>query len=166
MKVGQTDATASESEVESAADIDETPNASFQKLSDYPVMQKELDNSINRSNDTNFTEGYQIMDMDIMSATFQTFACPVCFQVGNMSFTKIKKQGLAIKFSIKCDSCQKFIHSFWTSKKPTKVRSFDINKRLFYAMRRMGKGYAGMKRFLTLMNLPPPMTEANYQKLA
>ena len=30
----------------------------------------------------------------------------------------------------------------------------------------MGKGYAGLKFFLTLMNLPPPMTKSNYHKLS
>ena len=50
-----------------------------------------------------------------------------------------------------------FRYSFWTSKKAEKMRSYDINKRSVYAFRRLGKGYAGMKTFLTIMNLPPPM---------
>ena len=33
-------------------------------------------------------------------------------------------------------------------------------------MRRIGNGYAGMKRFLFLMNHPSPMTEKNYRKLS
>jgi len=33
-------------------------------------------------------------------------------------------------------------------------------------MRRLGKGYAGLKRFMVLMNLPPPMTKAAYGKIA
>ena len=32
-------------------------------------------------------------------------------------------------------------------------------------MRRIGNGYAGMKRFLVLMNHPSPMTEENCRKL-
>ena len=35
------------------------------------------------------------------------------------------------------------------------MRSYNINKRSVYAFRRLGKGYAGMKTFLTIMNLPP-----------
>ena len=30
----------------------------------------------------------------------------------------------------------------------------------------IGNGYNGMKRFLVLMNHPPPMTEKNYRKLS
>ena len=33
-------------------------------------------------------------------------------------------------------------------------------------MRRIGNGYEGLKRFLVLMNHPPPMTEKNYRKIA
>ena len=63
------------------------------------------------------------------------------------------------------DECQ-FTYSFWTSKKKKKVRSYDVNRRAYYAMRRIGNGYEGLKRFLMLMNHPPPMTEKNYRKIA
>ena len=33
-------------------------------------------------------------------------------------------------------------------------------------MRRLGKGYQGSRKFLTLMNHPPPMTERNFRKLS
>ena len=46
------------------------------------------------------------------------------------------------------------------------MRSYDINKRSVYAFRRLRKDYAGMKTFLTIMNLPPPMTKKNYSKIA
>ena len=32
-------------------------------------------------------------------------------------------------------------------------------------MRRIGNGYVGLKRFLMLMNHPPPMNEKNYRKI-
>ena len=38
-------------------------------------------------------------------------------------------------------------------------RHYDVNRRTCYAMRRVGNGYSGMKKFLMLMNHPPPMTE-------
>ena len=50
--------------------------------------------------------------------------------------------------------------------KKTDCCSFDVNKRMCYSMRRCGKGHAGLKQFLTLMNLPPPLTSANYNKIA
>lgn len=46
------------------------------------------------------------------------------------------------------------------------MRSIDINKRSAYAFRRLGKSHAGMKMLLTLMNLPPEMTEQNDSNIA
>ena len=45
-------------------------------------------------------------------------------------------------------------------------KNYDINRRIFYSMRRIGNGFAGMKRFLVLMNHQSPMTEKNYRKLS
>ena len=33
-------------------------------------------------------------------------------------------------------------------------------------MRRCGKGYHGLRRFLAIINHPPPMTEKNYRKIS
>ena len=52
----------------------------------------------------------------------------------------------------------------WTSKNKKKCRSFDVIKRSFYAMRRIGNGHVGLKRFLMLMNHPPPH-EKHYRKI-
>ena len=46
------------------------------------------------------------------------------------------------------------------------MRIYDINKRSVYAFRRLRKDNAGMKTFLTIMNLPPPVTKKNYSKTA
>lgn len=72
---------------------------------------------------------------------------------------------MAFKFKLTCSECD-WINLFWTSKKKKKSKSFDINSRMFYAMRRCGKGYQALKTFLTLINHPPPMTEKNYRKIA
>ena len=42
---------------------------------------------------------------------------------------------------------------------------YEINPRVVYSMRRCVKGYSHVKRFLMLMNHPPPMSESSYRKL-
>ena len=74
-----------------------------------------------------------------------------------------KKQGLSLQLCLSYTICE-FRYSFWTSKKAEKMRSYDIYKRSAYAFRRLEKGYAGMKTFLTIMNLPPPMTKKTILK--
>ena len=47
---------------------------------------------------------------------------------------------------------------------PKRRRSLEILTSIggcTYAMRRIGNGYQGLKRFLNLMNHPHPMTETN-----
>ena len=45
------------------------------------------------------------------------------------------------------------------------MRNYDVDKRSVYAFRGLGKGYTGMKTFLTIMNLPLHMTKKTIQKL-
>ena len=56
--------------------------------------------------------------------------------------------------------------TFFSSIKPEHCRSFDINKRIIYAMRRIGVGLARIKTFLALMDLPSPMSHSAYDKLS
>ena len=141
--------------------------ASYNKLVNYPVTPKELEaskgsESVNVGSEP-YIFGNQIIDMNILGNVFNILLCPECSQLG-LQLSQVKKQGLAMKLHLHC-SCG-WGHVFWTSKKPKKVRSFDVNKRIFYAMRRIGKGYQGLKTFLMLMNLPLPMTWSSYHKLA
>ena len=39
--------------------------------------------------------------------------------------------------------------------------SFEVNRRVIYSMRACGRGY-GLEKFNFCMNLPKPMTRANY----
>ena len=97
------------------------------------------------------------MDMEVLSSVFQVVACP------NGSNTKLvisesKKNGLASQLDLKCSKCL-WNHSFCNSKKTQ--RAHHINRRAFYAIRRIGGGYQILKKFLMLMDHPPPMTEKN-----
>ena len=42
---------------------------------------------------------------------------------------------------------------------------FDVNKRVVYSIQSYGLGYAGMETVMALMNLPPPLTRKNFNKL-
>ena len=42
---------------------------------------------------------------------------------------------------------------------------FDINYKTVHSMRRCGKGYQGLRKFLALINHPPLMTEKNYRMI-
>ena len=41
---------------------------------------------------------------------------------------------------------------------------FDVNRRSVLAVRRIGHGHAGLKNFCGIMDLPPPISEANFRR--
>ena len=67
---------------------------------------------------------------------------------------------------ISCNAGCGWEKEFWTSPKKSKSRNYEVNGRMFYAMRRLGKGYRGTKRLLNLLNHPPPTTKNNYKKIS
>jgi len=42
---------------------------------------------------------------------------------------------------------------------------FDVNMRMAFAFREIGKGYRSLATFSMFMNMPPPITKNNYGKL-
>ena len=57
-----------------------------------------------------------------------------------------------MQYCVSCSSACIHQNFIWSSEKPRKVRSFDINKRVLYAMRRIGNDYRGLKLFATMSN--------------
>jgi len=106
--------------------------------------------------------GNRILDIGILGEVFSIFSCPGCNDMSTVKLLQKKKEGLSFEFELFCESCEWF-HTFWSSKRRKKRRSFDINSSIYYAMRRIGKGYKSIVRFLYLINHPPPMSEKTYR---
>ena len=117
---------------------------------------------VSTPNSPNSITGNRIIDMEILSSIVNMLACPSCKSV-NMKVSEIysKKKGLASFLFFQCNSCSCFVESY-TSRSVD--NSFDINTRAVYSMRACGQGYAGLEKFVSLMNLPKPMTSNNYEK--
>ena len=151
----------------SSGEVDEVPGLSEQNetVSEskiHVVSDTPDDNTNPYYPEYKYPTGYRFFDMDIMSNIVAIVACPHCCCL-SLTLLEIKKQGLAFQLKLICtgDNCT-WSYICWTSKK--KSRNFDVNRRIFYSMRRIGNGYQGLKKFLMLMNHPPPMTEKNYRK--
>ena len=73
------------------------------------------------------------------------------------------RYGLACELKLKCCNSKCYWeHVFYNTKKTQ--RAYQINRRAFYSIRKIGGGYQSLRKFLCLMNHPPPMTEKNYKK--
>lgn len=141
-------------------------------LPTVPISEKKLAGTTQKMYETSDVDrekpsptGYRFIDMGVLANVFSLVACPRCGH--SLTLTETKKQGMSFELNAVCNSeegCQ-WKHTFWTSKKKNKCRSFDVNRRSVYAMRRIGNGHEGLKRFLMLMNHPPPMHEKTYRKI-
>ena len=79
-----------------------------------------------------------------------------------------EKEGLCQSIVVICSVCG-FSKSFNTSRKQSNLtRSkagktyYDVNLRTVLAMREIGKGYEGLSKFCTVMNMLPPMSKVSY----
>ncbi|GFU95496.1 uncharacterized protein TNCV_2729501 [Trichonephila clavipes] len=68
------------------------------------------------------------------------------------------RRGLAVSLEIICHNCGES-----TSTMSSKIsnKCYDVNLRLTYGMRAIGKGRAAARIFCGLMNLPPPPQSLN-----
>ncbi|GFX70536.1 uncharacterized protein TNCV_875101 [Trichonephila clavipes] len=104
----------------------------------------------------------EIIDIPLFSSVLkQHVLCVKCKKQGiDIKFGR-QIQGLATELLICCEFCgliQPLLNTRFTNtvvnKKDTKV--YEVNTRLAYAMRSVGKGEAAAKVFCGVMNLPPP----------
>ena len=80
-----------------------------------------------------------------------------------LSENENKRKGLTSCLYVNCCVCD-YSKEFYTSTLNIQ-KSVDINTRAVYAMRSCGQGYSGFSRFVSLMDMPKPMTANNYNKI-
>lgn len=118
--------------------------------------------SVNKEIEYNSSfEGYRIMDVSHMFSILEKFlCCKACG--GEVSITEEIECGLSSKISILCENCAEVI-KFKNSKKIGENNKIsEINYRYIYAIRSIGLGYAAMKLFCGIMDLPQPVSKKSY----
>ncbi|XP_065660932.1 uncharacterized protein LOC136084596 [Hydra vulgaris] len=113
---------------------------------------------------SNIVTGYRFIDLEILNSVISTLICPVCMSSKLfLSENENKRKGLASCLYVNCCVCD-YSREFYTSTLNIQ-KSFDINTRAVYAMRSCGQGCSGFSRFVSLMDMPKPMTANNYNKI-
>ena len=113
--------------------------------------------------------GFRLMDMSILAGVINLLSCPGCKGTNCLNLTDLdlKKQGLARTLQLECEFCL-YTHSFCTSKqvKPSNNslgRKFnEVNLRIVYGCWSVGAGYESLRKLCCHLNMPPPMTQDNY----
>uniref|UniRef100_A0A1B6K2H0 Mutator-like transposase domain-containing protein n=1 Tax=Homalodisca liturata TaxID=320908 RepID=A0A1B6K2H0_9HEMI len=110
----------------------------------------------------NCDENYdnEIINMQILSdQLFSSSLCKNCKKSG-LQVRAAQHFGLAFEMEIYCCHC-KYVHKFNSSRNINleKKTLFDVNIRLVYGLRSIGKGMAAGKMLCGVMNLPQPPTK-------
>lgn len=132
----------------SSVDTSSTSSVSKAKLGSFEsTYDKYLESS-------NFQ--YDIIDLKELEKSLQNIAvCKIC--KGALVVKKKKVAGLAANIGISCSVCEeKVIFSNSKSVKCNDKVFYDVNIRLVYGMRCIGKGKTSANIFCGVMNLPSP----------
>lgn len=130
-------------------------NASAQKISDS-FSETTWDFDVDKS-------GYRLIHISVLNSFLQSYAlCGEC-EVGYLDVKEHlnSRRGWASKLGLYCDDCS-FSVSFFTSDTVEESDLFDVNLRLCYAMRCIGKAQKSAKVFSDIMDMPPPVS--NFQR--
>lgn len=124
----------------------------------------------------NFDTIFEIVDLsELMKDVFLVACCKVCR--GELTYNILKRFGLATKLSVSCNNCDaKRIHltsPCIQNPRPnvdaniTPVKQvYDINVRLVYALRSIGKGQSAAAMLCGILNLPsPPLKFTRYNQI-
>ncbi|XP_068750970.1 uncharacterized protein [Montipora capricornis] len=137
-------------------------NIEEKKIEEKKPVDKSEKTSTSSSDPT--ITGFRLFDIEVLCNVLSLLRCHECGE-SSLSFMEdeIYRKGCASSLRLLCENCG-WIYSFYTSKQQGK--SFEVNRRIVYSMRTLGKGHTGAKKFCSLMNMPPPPAPNNYAKIS
>eukprot|EP00111_Clytia_hemisphaerica_P007363 TCONS_00021402-protein len=100
-----------------------------------------------RQSDPDIT-GYRLIDVEILSQTLKALSCPECKCEHFMLHERFAEKGVSSALYMKCEVCD-YEKEFNTSKTYSSKQTYDINSRMIYAMRSIGRGYSVIEKFAT-----------------
>ena len=81
---------------------------------------------------------------------------------GKLTIHEVAREGLVPFVAVECSNCCTGGKMFALGNKDASSKFFDVNRWSVLAMRRIGRGYASLKKFCGVMDMPGPITERNY----
>ena len=97
----------------------------------------------------NAAHGYRLITfLSFFSTLSEIVKCKECD--GNLTFSESSIRGLGFKLVINCNNCEpRYIISCLLIK-----NDYEVNRRIIFAMRIVGVGYDGIRKFCGIMDLP------------
>jgi len=111
--------------------------------------------------DYDSTFGYRILCFTtVFSALSDVLVCHTCNK--KIKITEASKQGLGFKIVVTCEECEPM---YINSCPKVDNKAYEKNRRLIFAMRLLGIGINGIKKFCAFMCLPNLVFQSFYDKI-
>lgn len=130
---------------------DRPRSSSFEKLGNF------MTNSTEKCSDK-LPTSYIVIDIDILNKNlFQSVVCSKC-GVGKVSLQENvnNRMGCASSLELKCDKC--LAQRYFMSSNLIENTGYDINIRLVYGLRSIGKGHDDAVMLCSVLDIPGPPT--------
>lgn len=125
--------------------------------------KKLLNSQLELNNSSNLKEGQlsgiRLIDLEILVSVFTLLCCPLCFR-DSLYLVEDSILGLCSNFCLKCKNCS-FTKGFASSKKQNTCN--EINTRMVYALRVIGKGFSAGKKLCAVLNLPAFLSKRSFR---
>lgn len=136
---------------------------SFEGDSEYvSTSSKKLKSSESQyDREVNDNFSYRLIEfISVFSALSQLVVCKQCKE--EVRFSEASRRGLGFKIILTCATCGEFSIN---SCPLINGHTYEINTRFTLAMRYLGIGLNGMRKFCAFLELPRPVFQATYDKI-
>lgn len=144
-------------------DVPETTSQEPRPTSAQSASKRKLSENMTMYDEFTVKTSNIIISFDILSSVLNEFvSCKACGGKIQLGEERKQRNGLASLLVLDCLDCE-FKTEFWSSDKckarPGREKQlFEINSRLFYGLRSIGKGAEAGKMLCGMLNLPAPST--------
>ncbi|KYQ53904.1 hypothetical protein ALC60_07197 [Trachymyrmex zeteki] len=105
----------------------------------------------------NAAQGYRLISfLFVFQSLSEMIKCKTCG--GNVTFSESSIRGLGFKLVVNCDKCD----PRYKNSCPLIKNAYEVNRRIVFAMRLVGVGWEGIRKFCGIMDLPKVFDKRTY----
>lgn len=143
----------------------DSEHVNFEEVRDVSASCSKIENNLNDSfsDMEDSSSGYKLFSVSVINDILKNSLCSSCKEGNHQIQEDLPfRRGWASKLVHTCTNVNCSMEKEYFTSERTANNLYDVNIRLVYDLRCIGKGDAAAELFSSIMNLPPPVT--NFQR--